>query len=204
MSETSLQHCDESANPRCRAWRPRRLGIALGCAAVVFLVVGFVIAHRAPEPRELSLVFVKYSDWPGSLRYAELRLTNGTTNAIEFPMVRDGPRPNTVLLSYREKTAGRWGEKKPELESDGASFTYRELRPGQSFSFLAPVQPGAAPKQVGIGWLRPERHVSNPTWREWRYWSQRIRGLLRLKTPPTSPWDEVWCDKVLTVPDQPH
>jgi hypothetical protein len=176
----------------------------LGCAAVVFLVVGFVIAYRAPEPRKLSLVFVRYQDWPGSLRYAELRLTNGTTNAVQFPIVRDGPRPDTVLLFYREKTRGRWSEKKPEPESDGASFTYRELSPGKSFSFLAPVRPGATPKQVGIGWLRPERRISNPTWREWRYWFQRIRSLLRLKTPPISPWDEVWCDQVLTVPGQAH
>ena len=200
MPGTDLRHSDRRVRPRNRVWLPGRLGVALGCAAVVLLVAGFVIARQAPVPRKLSLVFVEYKDWPGSLRYAELRLTNGTTNAVEYPIMRDGPRPNTVVLFYREEISGRWGEKKPEPESSGAVFTYQELKPGQSVTFLAPVQPGAPPKQAGIGWLRPPRRLTNPTWREWRHWSLRIRGLLHLKTPPTSPWDEVWCDKVLTIP----
>jgi hypothetical protein len=102
------------------------------------------------------------------------------------------------MTLYREKTAKGWSEEKPEPETGGAIFSYRDLKPGQDVTFLVPIKPGALPKQVAIACEIPIRPETSRIKRELRPWLMRSRGALRIQSPRD---DRVWCKKVLVVPN---
>ena len=189
----------------------RRLFLVLPVVlAAVALLIGSLWGSRwfVGSPK-VSLTFLGYKGWTWeSIRYAELRLSNNTTNSVRYARKRDDPLSWSVMLFYREKTANGWSDEQLEPGSRGAVFSFFELKPGKSVTFWAPVKPGALPKQVAI--LR-EMPTTNRFKRNPRIWLLRLRAalgiqsarddLVRATLGVLSPRDDlVWCEKVLVLP----
>jgi hypothetical protein len=178
--------------------------------ATVSLLIGILWGGRwvVGSPK-VSLTFLRYTGRPWqSIRYAELRLSNTTTNVVRYARTLDDPLSPKVMLYYREKAAWGWSDMQPDPESRGARFTFLELKPGKSVTFWAPVKPGALPKQVAIIRDSPVRSKFRNTG---RIWLLRIRaalgnqsardGLFRAVSGLKSPLDDpLWCEKVLVLP----
>ena len=189
----------------------RRLLLVLPVVlAAVALLIGSLWGSRwfVGSPK-VSLTFLGYTGRPWqSIRYAELRFSNQTTNAVRYARLRDGPLSTSVMLFCREKTASGWSEAQPEPELRKAVFSFRDLEPGQSMTFMVPVKPGALPKQVAIVRDSPVRSKFRSTV---RIWLLRIRAalgnrsarnaLLKAVVGMKSPDDDLlWCEKVLVLP----
>jgi hypothetical protein len=190
----------------------RRLFLVLPVLlAAIALLIGSVWGGRwlVGSPK-VSLTFLGYKGWTWeSIRYAELRLSNNTTNSVRYARKRDDPLSWSVMLFYREQTANGWSDEQPEPGSRGAVFSFFVLKPGQSMTFLAPVKPGALPKQVAIA-----REVPLPSAfrRNLIFRWLRIRAALRIQPPrndvlfraaykiPSPLNGLLWCEKVLVLP----
>ena len=118
---------------------------------------GLWAVWRAATSSKVSLVFVEYRKmpWPKEgTNYAELRLINGTKNAVGYPVIRDGDWPLTLPVLFREKGSEGWTQSKPDPPSTGV-VTIRGLEPGQSVTFVVRVRRGDLPKQVGVSCRLP-------------------------------------------------
>jgi hypothetical protein len=184
--------------------------VLLVVLAAVALMIGSLWGVGSPK---VSLTFLEYKGraWE-STQYAELRLSNTTPNPFRYAQTLDGPIPPSPELFYREKKASGWSDTEIVPEYRGAVVSYRELKPGQSVTFLASVKPGALPKQVAI--VREDSNLPKMDSFAGRLmvWLLRIRTTLRIQPPHNdvlyravygikSPLDGlVWCEKVLVLP----
>jgi hypothetical protein len=155
---------------------------------------------RIPEPRTVSLELVGYKRWGAdSTIYAELRLNNKTRSVIQYPIVPEGDRPSQVPIICREKMPQGWSKEKWDGEAKGWTFTHRDLSPGQSFTFITPVRPGAPPKQVGVLCEIPPDVESSRLKRMLEFWLARTRAALRIPHRQL-PRGQVWCPTDIAPP----
>ena len=172
-------------------------------AVAVLLGAVLLLAFSRPASG-VSLLFSGYKRWPAdSTCYAQFQLINSTTNAILYPLLRDGALM-TVSTLYRERRQTGWTSVQFEPLCNGQVCVMQDLKAGGRVDFIIPLNPVASSKQFAVMCAGiPEVKRSALSLWLMRRLVPVVRALKIEITPPEvlSIYDQrVWCDTLIAPP----